>query len=249
MNIGITWARGSGSTLKGKNKYPLHGRPLIYWPLMSLKKSRTVDMLYVFTEDDEIAEYVQAIGWRVIPRPSHLVSYSDKRFSMQGAWRLITEHVANDLDLPLPDFCGDWITMFHLLSDTAFSLNCNNCMLRSVTFSGMYRLIAENNWPAVYPAARVDGQYMLGHPDGYLFPIWHCQGLNRQYYPPLYKPLLNTGFTRATVGIPGRPTHYYYEIDAIEAMDVHDRMDIEILEAFLERNPDYFGFQDAPQET
>jgi len=98
MNIGITWARGKGSTLPGKNKYPILGKPLIYYPLMSLKKSGVIDFFYVFTEDDEIAEITTSIGWRVIPRPHYLVSYTDKGFDFHKAWRLINEYIANDLD-------------------------------------------------------------------------------------------------------------------------------------------------------
>ncbi len=245
MNIGLTWARGSGSTLQGKNKYPLHGKPLIYWSLMSLKQSHTVDMHYVFTEDDEIASIVQDIGWRVIPRPSHLVSYGDNRFSMEKAYRLITEYIARDLGLTVPQCDASWITRFHLLSEIAFSLNCNNCMLRGTTFKGMFELIRQHSYPSVYPATRVDGQFMIGHPDGYLFPIWHCQGLNRQFYPPLFRPVLNTGFINPRASSPGRPHYYYYEIKSIEAMDVHDRDDIEFLEAYLDSHPDYFDFDNV----
>ncbi len=242
MNIGITWARGKGSTLPGKNKYPILGRPLIYYPLMSIKKSGTIDYFYVFTEDDEIAEITLNIGWRVIPRPQYLVRYDDKKFDYQKAWRLITEYVAKDLDLKVCYDTGDWVTAFHLLSDYAFQLNCNNCMLRKDTFKNMLIEIKKNKWPHIFPAVRVDGNLMMAREDGSLFPIWHCQGLNRQYYPPLYKVLLNTGFSNPRVMIIGRPKHFGYHVNYIEGIDVHDKEDIELIESFLERNPDYFGF-------
>lgn len=242
MNIGITWARGQGSSFKGKNKYPIKGKPLIWYPLMSLKASRTVDYHYVFTEDDEISEITLSVGWRVIPRPSKFISYNSKGYNNQEAWKYITCYIAEDLDRPIPEFTGDWITSFHLLSEYAFSLNCNNCMIRSDTFRQMYKKVQSNKIPSVYPAAKADEHLMLGHPDGYLFPLWHAQGLNRQYYPPLYRALLNTSFTNARASIQGRPNYYYYEIDPIEATDVHDKRDVELIEAYLDCHPGYFEF-------
>ena len=242
MNIGITWARGKGSSFKGKNKYPIKGKPLIWYPLMSLKASRTVHYHYVFTEDDEIAEITLGVGWRVIPRPNKFISYKSKAYNNQEAWKYITRYIAEDLDRSIPEFTGDWITSFHLLSEYAFSLNCNNCMLRSDTFRLMYKRVQSNKIPSVYPATKVDEHLMLGHPDGYLFPLWHAQGLNRQYYPPLYRALLNTSFTNARASILGRPNYYYCEIDPIEATDVHDKRDVELIEAFLDCHPEYFEF-------
>lgn len=242
MKIGITWARGNGSTLEGKNKYPINGKPLIWYPLMSLMESQTVDTHYVFTEDDDIAATTLEVGWRVIPRPKKFLSYRTMGNSSQAAWKYITTYISKDLLIPLPDFSGDWITSFHLLSDIAFSLNCNNCMLRSDTFKKMLAMIQESKIPSVYPAAQVDDHLMLGHPDGYLFPLWHAQGLNRQFYPPLYRALLNTSFTNARAGVLGRPNYYYCEIEEIESMDVHSRDDIEFIEAYLECHPDYFSF-------
>jgi hypothetical protein len=242
MNIGITWARGKGSTLPGKNKYPILGKPLIYYPLMSLKKSGVIDYFYVFTEDDEIAEITTSIGWRVIPRPHYLVSYTDKGFDFQKAWRLITEYIANELDLPIKESGGDWVTSFELLSEYALHLNCNNCMLRSITFKNMLNDAKKNQWYHVSPAVRVDGPFMIARADKSLFPLWLCEGLNRQYYPPLYKVLLNTSVVNPRFGVTGRPRFYLYEIDDVEAIDVHDKKDVELIEYFLEKNPDYFGF-------
>lgn len=239
--IGITWARGTGSTLPGKNKYPILGKPLIHYPLASLKKSGTVDHHYVFTEDDEIAETVLATGWSVIPRPSHFVNYNDKKFNMQDAWKLIVEHVLKDLILELPKFNGNWGTAFRLLSDYSFNLNCNNCMLRSETFQKMSLIMKKENRPMVLPAVRNEEQLMIAHQDGYLFPLWHDAGLNRQYYPKVYKPLGNTFFQNPRVTVIARPMRYFYEIQEIEALDVHTEYDIEFIESFLKNHPDYFS--------
>ncbi|BBO73746.1 hypothetical protein DSCW_11630 [Desulfosarcina widdelii] len=240
MTIGVTWARGKGSTLPGKNKYPVLGKPLIHYPLTELKKSGTVDYHYVFTEDDKIADTALETGWRVVPRPRYLISYNDKEFSLQKAWKIIAEHVASDLNLDIPKFNGNWGSAFRLLSDYSFSMNCNNCMVRSKTYQGMFRTMKENKLPMVVPAARSYEQLMLAHEEGYLFPVWNDPGLNRQYYPKTYKPLLNTFFQNPRLTVTGRPMRYYYEIEEIESMDVHTEFDIDFIEYYLQTHPDYF---------
>lgn len=243
MNIGITWARGSGSTLEGKNKRPIMGKPLIYYPLMSLKKSGTVDRHYVFTEDDEIAQTTLDAGWSVIPRPKKYIAYKGKDFDWNDAWKLIVTHIASEIDAPVPEINGSWSVRFDELGETTFSLNCNNCMVRSQTFAAMYDLLHEKKARYVYPAISIDGDIKMGMPGGSLFPLWHVHGVNRQNAIPLYQTLGNTYFHRMENTSEGKPLAYYHEIETIEAMDVHSQQDIDLIEFFLSRNPDYFDFE------
>jgi hypothetical protein len=241
MKIGITWARGKGSTLEGKNKRPILGRPLISYPLASLKQSGTLDRHYVFTEDDEIAQAVLDAGWSVIPRPGRFVSYQDPRFDLNGAWELIVRHVARDIDAPVPDVNASWMVRFDYLGETTMNLNCNNCMMRASTFSRMLALLEQRKARLVYPAIRVDGDLKIGMPDGSLFPLWHVHGVNRQVMTPVYQTLGNTFFQNIRNTFPGKPLVYCCEIDEIEATDVHSQYDIDMIEFFLTRNPDYFS--------
>jgi hypothetical protein len=209
---------------------------------MSLKKSNTVDHHYVFTEDDEIAQTVLETGWKVIPRSEEFLRYDDKRFDEQRAWEEITRYICRDLDIDLPTFSGKWSNAFNLLSDISFHLNCNNCMLKSKSFKEMFDRITTERLPAVYPATRTNRNLMVAHENGYLFPVWLCQGLNRQFYPPLFEVLLNTGFKNKRATITGRPTYYFHEVDPVEAIDVHDMDDINFIEWYLETHPDHFAF-------
>jgi len=240
MNIGITWARGSGSTLEGKNKRPILGIPLIQYPLTALKQSGVVDRHYVFTEDDQIAQTVLDCGWSVIPRPERFISYRDKRFDLAEAWKLIVTHVAADIDVPVPDINGSWMVKFEYLADTVLSLNCNNCMIRSKTFAGMMALMQTKKARLIYPALRVDGDIKLGMEDDSLFSLWSVHGVNRQRMQPLFQTLGNTFLQNIQNTFHGKPLSYYYEIEGIEAMDVHCQYDIDFIEFFLSRNPDYF---------
>ena len=240
MVIGVTWARGKGSTLPGKNKYPILGKPLISYPLRSLKMSGTVDHHYVFTEDDEIAQVTLDAGWKVIPRSDRFVSYSGKNFSMIEAWEFIARHIAADLDLEISKTSTRGLGSFVSLAAVTFGLNCNNCMLRSETFRKMYALIQDESANKVVPAVKVDGGLFLGMEGSKLHPLWFNHGVNRQNCPSVYTILGNSSFTKRQNFKDGHLNMAFVEINEIEGLDVHSKSDVEFIEAYLSCNPDYF---------
>lgn len=66
-------ARGGSKRLPRKNIAPLAGRPLIGYPIAAARQARTIDAVYVSTEDDEIAGVAQACGASVpFRRPPEL---------------------------------------------------------------------------------------------------------------------------------------------------------------------------------
>jgi CMP-N,N'-diacetyllegionaminic acid synthase len=66
-------ARGGSKRLPRKNIAPLAGRPLIGYPIAAARQARTIDAVYVSTEDDEIAAVAKACGASVpFRRPPEL---------------------------------------------------------------------------------------------------------------------------------------------------------------------------------
>jgi hypothetical protein len=239
--VGLTWARGTGSTLPGKNKYPVAGKPLIYYSLTSLSKSNTVDEHYVFTEDDDIANIVLDIGWKVIPRPQSLLSYSQKSFSMDKAWECIARYILKDQGIDVPSTFKSWLGVYLNSFAITFSLNCNNAMLLPSTYKGMLSLLKEKQLTKITPAVLVNEDLYLGMEDNSLYPLWGMQGLNRQLYPALYKTLGNTFFSSVFNFKDGQHNLSYYPIKDVEGLDVHDQDDIDFMEYYLEKHPDYFS--------
>ena len=70
MVIGIVMAR-KGS--KGKNLWDAGGKPLVYWAARALKQARSVDVVAVSTDDEDIKEAAASGGARVfLSRPEDL---------------------------------------------------------------------------------------------------------------------------------------------------------------------------------
>ncbi len=69
MNIAIIPARGGSKGIPKKNIVDLAGRPLIAWSIEQAKSSQLVDIVFVSTDDDEIAEISQTYGAEIVKRP------------------------------------------------------------------------------------------------------------------------------------------------------------------------------------
>lgn len=67
--VGVIPARGGSKGLEGKNIKPLGGKPLMGYVIEAALAARTLDVVVVSTEDDDIAKVSESFGVRVIRRP------------------------------------------------------------------------------------------------------------------------------------------------------------------------------------
>lgn len=68
-------ARAGSKGLPGKNIRPLHGKPLLAWPIEAAKSSRYVDRVVVSTDSEEFARIAREYGAEVpILRPAELAA-------------------------------------------------------------------------------------------------------------------------------------------------------------------------------
>lgn len=73
MAIVVLPARGGSKRFPRKNIAPLAGRPLLAYPILAALKAKTIDAVYVSTEDDEISAVAQQWGASVpFRRPAEL---------------------------------------------------------------------------------------------------------------------------------------------------------------------------------
>ncbi len=71
--IAIIIARGGSKSIPRKNLFPLHGKPLVAWPIDLAKSVNRIDKVIVTTDDDEIADIAKKYGAEVpFKRPAEL---------------------------------------------------------------------------------------------------------------------------------------------------------------------------------
>lgn len=69
-------ARGGSKRIPGKNKKLFNGRPIIEYAIKAAQASRLFEKILVSTDDPDIAEIVDDLGWETETRPPEL--YGDK---------------------------------------------------------------------------------------------------------------------------------------------------------------------------
>ncbi|MFQ5698241.1 MAG: cytidylyltransferase domain-containing protein [Myxococcota bacterium] len=72
--VAIIPARGGSKRIPRKNIQPLDGRPLVAHTIGHARAAEHVDLVYVSTEDPEVAEISRSHGAQIIERPASLAS-------------------------------------------------------------------------------------------------------------------------------------------------------------------------------
>src|SRR5947209_3365875 len=74
MICALLLGREGSSGFPGKNVYPVMGRPLVAYPLMSAKGAKSVDRVYVSTDSAKLKDIGKHYGAHIIDRPDHLAT-------------------------------------------------------------------------------------------------------------------------------------------------------------------------------
>ena len=77
MKISALILGRKGSTgFPGKNKFPVLGKPLAWYPLTVAKKCMAIRNVYLSTDDPELMDIARDVGASIIQRPPHLATSS-----------------------------------------------------------------------------------------------------------------------------------------------------------------------------
>jgi len=215
-------ARGNGSTLKRKNAYPILGKPMLWWSLTEAKKASFIDDIFVWTEDEELAQITRDCGCHVIPRSRDQIFYHGG-FSDPNKW-------SSYMDEYIMSKCGT-------LGDIRVSLNCNYCLMTAEILENMFvRLMEDRAADTIIPVTKVDPYLYMENPKTRcLFPIWVHPGLDRQDYPDLFRAGgISIRHTKRGIHNFGQRM-LYYEVAPEYLLDVHDEGDVKLAEYYLMR--------------
>ena len=222
MNVVATMmARGSGSTLLKKNAYPILGKPMLRWCLEEVKRARFIDHVFIWTGDEELSKITEDCECIVIPRSKDEICYGGG-FSNPNDWGLMRTAF-------IEKYIGGKI-------DIAVHLNCNYVLMTAEILEAMFwQLMDDPMAKDIWPVTKIHGHYFMLH-NKKLFPVWHCQDLDRQAYPELVVRGSGISIThnkRQRDNVSLQST--YYEVEAKYLLDVHDKEDIELAEFYLQR--------------
>lgn len=214
--------RGIGSTLKRKNAYPIIGVPMLERFLTEMKKAKFIDHIFVWTEDDELADITRQCRCHVVPRSLEQV-FEYSGFGNPQQWgeevsKFIADTIGGETDIHV------W-------------LNCNYCLFTAELLEEMFcKLLEDQVAETIVPVVKVDPHLFMENPKtGYLFPVWHHETLDRQEYPDLFRFAgISITHLRRYKGSAARRL-LYHEVAPEYLLDVDSEEDVKLAEYYLMR--------------
>ena len=74
MIVAILIGRDGSTGFPGKNTYPVLGRPLVAYPILTARQVEEIERVYVSTDSPGIREVAEGLGARIIERPAELAT-------------------------------------------------------------------------------------------------------------------------------------------------------------------------------
>lgn len=195
---------------------------MIYWTLKHALDAGFMDDVFVFTEDEEVAQVTESLGCSVVERPKEMLYYNGG-FSTPSEWgELLKCKIEEKIKAP---------------ADIIVGLNCNVCLIKGETLRRMYvKLMEDELAGAIYPVVEVEPHLYMENPvTRYLFPVWDDPGLDRQKFPKLFRKIGVPISHRPRIRKGHCARHLYHEIPFEESLDVHCEEDLFLAETFLSR--------------
>jgi hypothetical protein len=211
--VGLIVVRGGGSSFYRKNAYRIHGRPILGWAIDILLHAGFISRIFVWTEDEELAEIALEAGATVLERPRDMVHYFSGNYTL-GEW-----HHLQDRQIRESLGCGyEYIVPF----------NCNCIAFRPESLRAMYETLLSSG-PHVFRVQAVcslPGGLCLVNPQNQrLLPFWNDTEKPLIANPPLYR-MVGVGIVDRNMPNFGKIETIYHQVSAREAFDFQHVDDI-----------------------
>ena len=180
--IAIVIARGGSKSIPRKNVLPLHGKPLVAWPIDLAKSVSRIDRIIITTDDDEIMTIAKTHGAEApFKRPPELATDE-----------VTTLPVLSHALSYLRDKEGYAPGIVLLLYPTA-------PFLRKERVEEALDLFEKTGCRSVISVVQDWGRFWGPDTSGVYRPLHPKERVNRQYYKPLYREDGAVYFNRAEV--------------------------------------------------
>ncbi|MCB9805869.1 acylneuraminate cytidylyltransferase family protein [Candidatus Nomurabacteria bacterium] len=168
--IAIALARGGSKSIPRKNVLPLHGKPLVAWPIDLAKSIDRIDRVVMTTDDDEIAEIAKKHGAEVpFKRPMELC---DDETTTLPVIRHCIEYLENEEGYR---------------PDVVLILYPTNPFLKKERVEQALDLFENTKCDSVLSVVKDWGRFWRNEEGGNYLPLHPKERVNRQYYEPLYR--------------------------------------------------------------
>lgn len=223
MNIAALLTGRGNNTLKNKNMLSVNGKPVLYYPAMAGRQTKQINEWYCSSDDDQILNYAEELGYEPIKRPQELALPT-------------SQHIDCILH------ALEYMKLKNKLPEILVVILANNVTIRSEWIDQCIRKMCEDDSISAVVPVYKDNDH---HPfrakrmdrDGFLRPFEETQGeisTNRQDLPACYYLAHNFWVLRTAFVLSGQegqqPWGFMGEkicpFEIEESIDIHTRRDL-----------------------
>ena len=216
--IALIKARGTGSTLKGKNMYSVLGKPVLGYSLEILMQLPFLNKVYVWSEDAKIKSLARDYGAVALDRPKSMIHYGAEFHSQLEINFNSINQIKEDLGQPY-EYC--------------LNFNCNMLLFRPQSLCTMFdRLVADPAARSIQAIEPVQTGFCLTNDRHGLMPFLNDSMMPEEMNRRLYR---RVGVTMNKCGIQHAKNNkvLYHKVAKEEGQDIHDKLDIKLIEFYL----------------
>ena len=211
-------ARGGSKGIKLKNLQKIDGKPLIYYPINSAKKSKVIDDIFVSTDNKKIADAAKKFGAQVpfLRKKKYSGDLTTTEETLKNALLEFEEYKKKKYD----------ICVF---------LTCTNLFRKSIWITKAVKRLKKNkNIDSVFSVHKLYKHFWHFENNKYKKVCkWMNNYTSRQIAPKLFRE--DTGLTCATrsrfwrIGKRiGKKVEFIINEDSITGIDIHNKLDLKI---------------------
>lgn len=211
--VAIIIARGGSKSIPRKNVLPLHGKPLVAWPIDLAKSIKRIDRVIISTDDDEILTIAKEHGAEALfKRPSELAQ--DETQTLPVLQHCIT-YLENQ-----ENYKPDIILLFYPTSP----------FLKKERVEEALNLFEKTDCQSVLSVTKDLGHFW--HKENNLYKRLYPKNIsNRQYVEPLYRENGSIYFSRYNSLMKDKKLVSEKNVQFL-FMDEDENIDIDIQEDF-----------------
>lgn len=169
--VAVVIARGGSKSIPRKNVLPLHGKPLVAWPIDLAKSVPTIDRVIISTDDDEIASIAQQYGAEMLfKRPAELAEDNTPTLP-------VIQHCIQHL-IEQENYIPDIVLVLFPTAPFLKKERIEEALEKFETTDCNSVISVVKDWGRFWGYNDAEGKYTILHPK---------ERVNRQYYKPLFR--------------------------------------------------------------
>ncbi len=198
-------------------------KPILWWILTESKKVKFIDEIFVFTENDELAQIAYKCDCRVVSCSIEQI-FDLKTFQGINVWSKLRNPLQSIKDVLLSK-CG-------IVGDLLIFLDSHSCLITAELIEDMFVKLMEDPFSSdIFPVTKNDSYLLLKDKESKHFcPLLFQPGMDRQRQPKLYQ----IGKTRIHHTLrPFKIRQLYHEVEKEYILEVYNKEHVELAEYYL----------------